>query len=231
MHGIDTTVVEIDPVVYSLASQHFHLPANHTPVVQDAATFARERVAMATTDAWKYDYIVHDVFTGGAEPVDLFTLEFIQNLSDLLKDDGVIAINYAGDLILPSPAFIVRTIQTVFPTCRIFRESARESDEEIKIHGRGDFANLVIFCTKVIDGELKFRPPTRDDILLSKAREMFLVPKYEVMAEDLFGVEGDDGAIIQKNETGRLSAWHQQSAVGHWKVMRTVVPPQIWELW
>jgi hypothetical protein len=35
---------------------------------------------------------VHDVFTGGAEPVDLFTLEFLQSLGRVLKPNGVIAI-------------------------------------------------------------------------------------------------------------------------------------------
>lgn len=39
-----------------------------------------------------YDYMIHDVFTGGAEPIELFTLEFLVGLSDLLKWDGVIAI-------------------------------------------------------------------------------------------------------------------------------------------
>lgn len=40
----------------------------------------------------RYDFIIHDVFTGGAEPIDLFTLEFLTGLSSLLKSDGVIAI-------------------------------------------------------------------------------------------------------------------------------------------
>lgn len=39
-----------------------------------------------------YDYIIHDVFTGGAEPVELFTEEFLRGLSDSLSIDGVIAI-------------------------------------------------------------------------------------------------------------------------------------------
>ena len=39
-----------------------------------------------------YDYIVHDVFTGGAEPIPLFTLEFLRGLDALLKEDGAIAI-------------------------------------------------------------------------------------------------------------------------------------------
>lgn len=43
-------------------------------------------------DRRTYDYIIHDVFTGGAEPVELFTQEFLQGLSEMLNADGVIAI-------------------------------------------------------------------------------------------------------------------------------------------
>ena len=39
-HGINTTVVEIDPAVYELALKHFHLPHNHTAVT--ATTDVRE---------------------------------------------------------------------------------------------------------------------------------------------------------------------------------------------
>lgn len=74
-------------MVYAFATQYFNLPANHTSIIDDAVTFVernrRER---------KYDYIIHDVFTGGAEPIDLFTVEFLQGLRDMLKKDGVIAI-------------------------------------------------------------------------------------------------------------------------------------------
>lgn len=56
----------------------------------------------------QYDYIVHDVFTGGAEPVDLFTVEFLGNLHKLLKPDGAIAI--VRTLIFPPKQyFITRT--------------------------------------------------------------------------------------------------------------------------
>lgn len=89
-HGIDTTVVEIDPVVHEFAMQYFQLPSNHTGMVEDAVGYAR-RTANDTAGK-RFDYIVHDVFTGGAEPVDLFTLEFLQDLSTLLNPGGVIAI-------------------------------------------------------------------------------------------------------------------------------------------
>lgn len=87
-HGIDTTIVEIDPVVHDFATKYFALPPDHTPVIEDAVAFANTTAKSEK----KYDYIVHDVFTGGAEPVDLFTLEFIQDLYDMLEPWGVIGI-------------------------------------------------------------------------------------------------------------------------------------------
>lgn len=89
-HGIDTTVVEIDPVVHKFASKYFQLPSNHTAVIEDAVTYT-SRLAANETET-RFDYIIHDVFTGGAEPIPLFTLEFLQNLNALLKPHGVIAI-------------------------------------------------------------------------------------------------------------------------------------------
>ena len=89
--------MEIDPVVHSLATEYFALPKNHTAVIEDATVFVKkdklrvEQEEKASRDG-RYDYIVHDVFTGGAEPIDLFTVEFIQSLSDLLKPTGSIAI-------------------------------------------------------------------------------------------------------------------------------------------
>lgn len=88
-HGINTTVVELDPGVHDLAIKYFDLPPNHTAVIQNAVPFVNKAAAVATE---RYDYIIHDVFTGGAEPVSLFTLEFLTDLRTLLKDDGVVAI-------------------------------------------------------------------------------------------------------------------------------------------
>ncbi|KAL8706649.1 MAG: hypothetical protein Q9225_007927, partial [Loekoesia sp. 1 TL-2023] len=86
-HRIDTTVVEIDPVVHAFATQHFNLPSNHTSVIQDAVVFVEQN-----RNNRKYDYIIHDVFTGGAEPIELFTVEFLEGLKDILKHKGTIAI-------------------------------------------------------------------------------------------------------------------------------------------
>lgn len=96
-HGIETTIVEIDPVVHKFASEYFHLPSNHIAEIEDATAFVQRS---QKSNSAQYDYIVHDVFTGGTEPVELFTLEFMRGLHALLKPDGVIAIVTSS----PSPA-------------------------------------------------------------------------------------------------------------------------------
>ena len=78
-------------MVYEYAIRYFNLPLNHTAVVEDATNFvAKQEVDSAERKT--YDYIIHDVFTGGAEPVDLFTEEFLKGLSSLLNAQGIIAI-------------------------------------------------------------------------------------------------------------------------------------------
>lgn len=250
-HGIDTTVVELDPVVHKFAAQYFQLPSNHTAVIEDAVIYT-SRVAADESEA-RYDYIIHDVFTGGAEPIALFTLEFLQNLHTLLKPNGVVAIvrphhpftlpnslnnptnprqNYAGDFALPPPRIVVNTINAVFPACRIFREHPRE-EADFAESGR-DFTNMVIFCTKQAngdDGKIAFRTPTERDMLNSPSRRAFLLPQHEVKDAD-FLVTGEEAkGVLRKNETESLAKWHEVSAAGHWTVMRTVLPEAVWEAW
>lgn len=77
-------------MVHRLATKYFSLPDNFTAVIQDAVSFVRDATKVMPSP--RFDYIIHDVFTGGAEPVDLFTVEFMKNLHGLLKGDGVVAI-------------------------------------------------------------------------------------------------------------------------------------------
>ncbi|KAH8598814.1 S-adenosyl-L-methionine-dependent methyltransferase [Bisporella sp. PMI_857] len=223
-HGIDTTIVEIDPVVHDLATKYFSLPTGHTKVIEDAVTYA-SRTAQS---GQKFDYVIHDVFTGGAEPVDLFTHEFLTDLHTLLKPGGVIALNYAGDLLLPSARIVIHTIKSIFPTCRIFRESERP-DEEALATEKIDFTNMVIFCTNS-DSPVTFRRPVEQDFLRSQARKVYLYPKYEVKDEHI-ALREDDGGVLTKNDTERFRGWQQASALGHWAVMRTVLPSEVWEDW
>ncbi|KAL8856598.1 MAG: hypothetical protein Q9178_006827 [Gyalolechia marmorata] len=223
-HGIDTTVIEIDPTVHDFATRYFRLPANHTAIIEDAVGFVHRSRNKIT-----YDYIIHDVFTGGAEPIDLFTLEFLTGLKDMLSKKGVIAINYAGDLRLQTASMVIRTVLTVFPTCRLFREDAGPSTAKAeKTTLSTDFTNLVMFCQNA-PGSFHFRRPTPADFLGSQARRHHLLPQHEVDPKSFIHRHGQD--VVRKNNSHVLAEAQMRSAVGHWSVMRGVLPDAVWENW
>jgi len=223
-HGINTSVIELDPVVHHFAMKYFSLPRNHEAYIGDAVGIVE------TTKADKqahYDYIIHDVFTGGAEPVDLFTYEFLSSLNGMLKPNGVIAINYAGDLAMSSTSLIYRTILEVLPSCRVFREDEQVAESDPDAKGiNGDFTNMVFICNKGIR-PVKFRKAVEADFLGSASRRAYMVPKYEV-APSKFQHEGE---LLTRANTKVLEKMHVQSAIGHWKLMRKVMPAAVWENW
>ncbi|KAJ8117893.1 hypothetical protein OPT61_g1010 [Boeremia exigua] len=225
-HGLNTTIVELDPVVHKYATEYFGLLPDHTAVISDAVRYVADTSVSAPKS---YDYIIHDVFTGGAEPVYLFTTEFMQGLYNLLKDDGVVAINYAGDLTLGSTKLVLNTIHAVFPACRLFRDTAAPDDHK---EGDSDFINMVIFCVKNDHGMGKkaigFRKSTSKDWLGSIARRNFLQPRDELEVK----FEYEKGAqVMGKADVAELEAYHEEGAVSHWKIMRSVLPAGVWEMW
>lgn len=228
-HNINTTIVELDPVVHHYATKYFNLSPEHTAIIMDAAIYVEWK---ARTTPESYDYIIHDVFTGGAEPVFLFTREFMQGLKALLRDDGVVAINYAGDLSLGSTKLVLNTIHAVFPACRLFRDTPAPSSLK---EGEPDFINMVIFCVKNDYGKgkaaINFREPTKKDMLGSIARQNFLFPREENEVQYEFVNEEHGGRTMGAADVGELEKFHEQGAVSHWKIMRTVVPPGVWEMW
>jgi hypothetical protein len=128
----------------------------------------------------------------------------------------------------------MQTIHSVFPSCRAFRESARNASAVA--HDRRDFANMVVFCTKTAAAAaaatsgISFRPPREQDMLGTLTRRKFLVPTHEVLASHLVA-QGHDGVVLRANDTGLLDPWARESAMGHWAVMRTLLPAAVWEKW
>jgi hypothetical protein len=225
-HGINTTIVELDPVVHFYATKYFSLSPKHNAVIDDATAYVSEKSVSAPKS---YNYIIHDVFTGGAEPVYLFTTEFMQGLYDLLTDDGVVAINYAGDLTLGSTKLVLNTIHAIFPACRLFRDAP--APEEHK-EGEPDFINMVIFCVKNDEGlgkkAVAFREAMQKDFLGSIARKNFLQPQRELEVNFEYK---DGGSVMGNKDVGELEKFHRDGAVSHWRIMRTVLPEGVWELW
>lgn len=219
-HGIQTDVIELDPTVHYFASKYFGLPPGLKTEIGDAVESVKAQVSGGGSET--YDYVIHDVFTGGAEPVNLFTKEFLSNLGMLLKPNGVIAINYAGDLATAPASLIYRTITSVFSSCRVFREVEAPSTDSAEV----DFTNMVFFCTKT-SKPIEFRKPVESDFLGSGARQEHLLPKYEIPSAKF----RHGGHVLTTRNTKELEKWQVKSAIGHWKLMRTVMPAAVWENW
>jgi hypothetical protein len=153
--------------------------------------------------------------------------------------------NYAGDLSLPAASHVIRTIFSIFPTCRIFRE-------ELPVNSTGpattspattpntsppmpeDFTNMVIFCkhpsSSSPDTSITFRRPTRADLLDSSIRLQYLFPRPEMeIPKEVF--EWQEGPVLRRGATAQLERWHRVSAMLHWRIMRKVVSAAVWENW
>jgi hypothetical protein len=228
-HGINTTIVELDPVVHHYATQYFNLSPNHTAVIDDATSYVAEK---SVTNPASFNMIIHDVFTGGAEPVYLFTTEFMTGLYNLLTPDGAVAINYAGDLSLGSTRLVLNTIHAIFPACRLFRDTPAPASHQ---DGEPDFINMVIFCVKDDAGRgkeaVQFRDATDADYLGSIARKNFLQPQEGLEVVYQYVMKEDGGRVMGRADVGELERFHEEGAVSHWRIMRTVLPDGVWEMW
>jgi spermidine synthase len=96
--NIDVTVIEIDPAVYNASRQYFGLPDldGDRVFLEDArVVVAEKRRSMqqyGRLNDDKYDYVVHDCFSGGGVPEHLFTLQFWEDLKAIMNPEGVVAV-------------------------------------------------------------------------------------------------------------------------------------------
>lgn len=130
---------------------------------------------------------------------------------------------------MPPPKIILDTIHTVFPTCRIFRDSPESKDEP-----NNTFINMVVFCTKSIEKPLTFRKPIKADWMGSLSRKEFIPPaeNLEIQMADIHGeVKWKAQEILKRGDEAKIEKYHKEAAIRHWRIMRTVLPDAIWENW
>lgn len=114
--GITTDSMEIDPVVADLASTYFNFTPTGDVIVGDA----RYQINHLNKT---YDFIIHDCFTGGAEPIHLLSVEMFQKLKQRLNPGGVLALNFVGLTTEGNQApveAVAKTLDQVFPYRRTF---------------------------------------------------------------------------------------------------------------
>ncbi|KAL5483122.1 hypothetical protein ACEPAI_8351 [Sanghuangporus weigelae] len=224
-HGLSTSIVEIDPAVYSAARDYFGVPEPSAAYIEDARSWVHRQTTLKNGT---FDIIVHDCFSGGGVPAHLFTSEFWQDLNDILRPDGILAVNYAGVIGSESSKAVFLTLKQNFGQCRVFHDYKTQVPEE-KL--TSEFINLVFFCSPS-SRPLSFRPATREDYLSSYLREHILqvLPDREVQSELILGSVSreQEKEYILTDDHNPLGAWQDEGALDHWKVMRSVLPDYVW---
>jgi spermidine synthase len=122
-YGLRTDSIEIDPAVAEAAKKYFSYRPSGELWVGDAR-YSIKKIRK------QYDLIVHDCFTGGAEPFHLLSQEMIVELKRLLKPDGMLVVNFVGftqaDKLKPVQS-IARTLDAQFGQRRVFISMPGES--------------------------------------------------------------------------------------------------------
>ncbi|ORY07465.1 S-adenosyl-L-methionine-dependent methyltransferase [Basidiobolus meristosporus CBS 931.73] len=209
-NGVSVDVVEIDPYVYEYAKQFFDLPEPAQVHIQDG----REYINYGEPAV--YDYILHDVFTGGSVPATLFSLEALLEMKKVLKPDGILALNFLGSNLHPynhTMAHVTHTLKAVFPHIRCYAEGTKNEK---------GVQNFVYFASSE---SISFRAPLEDEIHDSYIREDMLhrMPQMEVdLTYDpkLVSILTDENNLLVENQI--------DSALEHWKAMRTLLPSGFW---
>jgi spermidine synthase len=202
-HGVLVDVVEIDAAVVAYARTYFDLQEPHAVHVMDAAAFMVD--ATLARDA-TYDYVLHDVFTGGSLPPSLFTLEFLQHVMRVLKPNGVLALNVVGMRQGQMFHTILDTVKQVFATVEVLVEDPEASADT--------WMNMVIYATNL--PSITFRPATVQDLLDSGMREQVLgqLSKYRVQIDTPPSPQADHDYHL---------------ALNHWNIMRQLFTLEFWK--
>jgi len=111
-HGIPLSIVEIDPAVYEAARDYFGLadPGSDKVFLEDARGWAAKQDIVASGGDL-YDIVVHDCFSGGGVPQQLYTAEFWTDLRRSIHPEGVLVVVCTQSLLYHALALIsnVRT--------------------------------------------------------------------------------------------------------------------------
>ncbi|HWR71581.1 MAG TPA: fused MFS/spermidine synthase [Nitrospirota bacterium] len=122
--GVKVDVVDIDPAVPEIAREYFGFRVSGDVIISDARYF------LGKTNK-HYDYIILDVFNGDTTPGHVLSREAMRLVKERLSERGILAINLAGSLKKESfmTASVVKTLQAVFQTVRIYPTFAPEEGD------------------------------------------------------------------------------------------------------
>lgn len=171
-------VVEIDPMMTELARKHFGLTEDPRLTIhhQDGRVFLNQ--APSNT----YDAVFIDAFGSlFSIPFHLTTIEAVQHVHRVLKDDGIVIVNI-GSAITDSAGRFLRaeskTYQAVFPTSLILKVHPEKGDAELQ--------NLVLVAFAVPPSAVC---PKEEAAILLNPLYLQDIGAADVLTDDLAPVE------------------------------------------
>ncbi|KAF5333504.1 hypothetical protein D9611_002580 [Ephemerocybe angulata] len=227
-HDVSTTIVEIDPAVYEAARTYFGLPdpGQGNVFLEDARGWVGKRREALSSGAKLplYDIVVHDCFSGGGVPQDMFTKEFWNNLKPIIDPEAVVVVNFAGIIESEASSLVVNTLLDAFGQCRGFHDMFNEFSRD---KYKTEFINMVLICTPS-SAPLTFRKGRASDYLGSYLRQHVL-SSLESREIDLNIIRDDTGAHVLTDTNNPLGPLQDKQGGHHWEVMREVLPDFHWE--
>ncbi|KAH6601392.1 hypothetical protein BASA50_001662 [Batrachochytrium salamandrivorans] len=215
--GVVVDVVELDPAVYEYAREYFNLPLPNRVHIGDGRVFIDD---LATENS--YDYVLHDVFTGGIVPGTLFSVEAITAVNRILKPNGILALNYVGRLDTNATSAVLKTIKAVFP----FIQGYVESNAAMEKNASGDLYNMVFFASHA---PIEFSDPAEKDLQVGGVYADMLRSFKNLRIDDAM-LDSHHSIEVITDLYNPLAQLQVESAYQHWKVMRQLFPSEFWAL-
>jgi spermidine synthase len=111
-------VAEIDPQILQVARKYFGFTEDDKLRVHinDGRVFIKQQLRKGILK--KYDIVILDAFNGDYIPFHLMTKEFLEEVKDVLSDDGVVVANvFSNNRLFDAE---LRTFLAVFGRCQVF---------------------------------------------------------------------------------------------------------------
>jgi spermidine synthase len=174
-------VVEIDAQMTEIAKKYFRLQENPRLKIfhEDG------RIFLNNAEANKYDAVLMDAFGSlFSVPFQLTTIEAVQNISRVLKPDGVVIFNVGGAITGDSSKFVqaeLATYRKIFPRVLLFKVDAAKRDDELQ--------NLIIVAAKEQNSAPISSNEAEFQTLFANLYDKELKFEAEVLTDELAPVE------------------------------------------
>lgn len=194
--GMRTDIVEIDERLRDVAVDYFFLDPETNIIVDDARHYLN-------TTKKTYDLIVVDVFLSETPPSHVLTLESFLRMKEILRPNGVIFLNFFGQLTGPNglaARSLIKTIQEAGLVVNIWPTPGPE-----------DSRNLVIFAGHH-DPDFSssdYHDPGAPDLRLGNIEKLFLDAKTLDLQDAL--ILDDLHPTLEKLHLDMALSWRSRS--------------------